>query len=423
MPQCSSLCHSAAMVQLASEERDIVAGRDGPARALALRIVVDAARMLGAAKLVPIASAHIDGCLYHGDSGTHFAEKLVDGGGAVAVPTTLNVGALDLLHAGRVRLAPERATMARRMMDAYRTLGCQPTWTCAPYQAGHRPAVGQHVAWGESNAVAFCNSVLGARTERYGDFLDICAALSGRAPETGLHLTENRRASVIVDTCALDPRLVDEDAFWPVLGAWLGENAAGRVVAFTGLPKEIDEDRLKAMGASAASTGAVGLFHIVGVTPEPVERANQETLSLTGAMLHESRDRLSTSRARSGDRVDAVAVGSPHFSFSEFKRLLVLLRGRRLAIPFYVCTGRHTLADLEKAGIDIAASGLTVVADTCIVVTPILPANTGLLLTNSGKFAHYTRPNTGAEVLYGSLTDCAETAVTGRLARDEVQWR
>lgn len=410
------------MVQLASDELEIAEGRDGPSRAMAMRIVVDTARLLGAARLIPIASAHIDGCLYHGDSGTLFAERLVEGGGKVAVPTTLNVGALDLLHAGRVKLPPKRAAMAKRMMDAYRALGCAPTWTCAPYQAGHRPAVGQHVAWGESNAIVFCNSVLGARTDRYGDFLDICAAIAGRAPETGLHLDDNRRPTLTVDAGGLDTRLMEEDAFWPVLGAWLGEIADGRVVAFTGLPRHIDEDRLKAMGAASASTGAVGLFHIAGITPEPFE-TTQETLKLDGTMLHAARDRLSTARARTGDRVDAVAVGSPHFSFGEFTRLLAALKGRKLAIPFYVCTGRHTLAELQNAGIDIGSSGLTVVADTCIVVTPILPANAGLLLTNSGKFAHYTRPNTGYEVLYGSLADCAETAVTGRLARDEAIWR
>lgn len=387
---------------------------------MAMRIVADTARLLGAARLVPIVSAHIDGCLYHGDSGTHFAERLVEGGGAVAVPTTLNVGALDLLHAGRVKLPPERATMAKRMMDAYRALGCQPTWTCAPYQAGHRPGLGQHVAWGESNAVAFCNSVLGARTERYGDFLDICAAIGGRAPETGLHLDENRRPTLTVDASGLDRRLVEEEAFWPVLGAWLGETAGGRVVAFTGLPKRIDEDRLKAMGAAAASTGAVGLFHIADVTPEPFGRT-QEALTLAAPMLHATRDRLSTTQAKSGDPVDAVALGSPHFSIEELQRLLAVLAGRKSRIPIYVCTGRHTLEAAAKAGLDLG--DLTVVADTCIVVTPILPTGGGLLMTNSGKFAHYTRPNTGYEVLYGSLTDCAETAVAGRLVRDEALWR
>ena len=408
------------MVQLASEERDIAAGRDGPARAMAMRIVADTARMLGAARLLPIASAHIDGCLYHGDSGTLFAERLVEGGGKAAVPTTLNVGALDLLHAGRVRLAPERAGMAKRMMDAYLELGCRPTWTCAPYQAGHRPKLGQHVAWGESNAVAFCNSVLGARTERYGDFLDICAALAGRAPETGLHLDDNRRPTLLADCSALDRRLVEEDAFWPVLGAWLGETAGSRVVAFTGLPSTINEDRLKALGAAAASTGSVGLFHVEGVTPEPFERP-REVLRLKGAMLHAARDRLSTKRARAGERIDAIALGSPHFSIDEFKRLLAALHGRKPSIPIYVCTGRHALAEVERAGLDLG--GLTVVADTCIVVTPILPKDSGLLLTNSGKFAHYTRPNTGYDVLYGSLSDCAETAVAGQLVRDEAIWR
>lgn len=414
------------MVQITSAERDIAQGRDGPARAMAMRIVADTARMLGAERLVPIASAHIDGCLYHGDSGTLFAERLAEGGGRVAVPTTLNVGALDLLHAGRVRLAPERANMARRMMDAYLQFGCRATWTCAPYQAGHRPALGEHVAWGESNAVAFCNSVLGARSERYGDFLDICAALAGCAPESGLHLADNRRATLEVDASALDPRLVDEDALWPVLGAWLGEIAGGRIVAFSGLPRRVDEDRLKAMGAAAASTGSVGLFHVVGTTPEdPGLLPGHETIRLGGAMLHGARDRLSTARARTGDPIDAIAVGSPHFSFAEFRRLFALLGGRKPAVPFYVCTGRHTLAALDEAGLApaLAASGLTVVADTCIVVTPILPSNTGLLLTNSGKFAHYTRPNTGYDVLYGSLADCAESAVAGRLVREEVLWR
>jgi predicted aconitase len=414
------------MLQLSAAERAMVEGAAGPARAMALRIVADTARLLGADRLVPIASAHIDGCLYHGDSGTLFAERLVAEGGTVTVPTTLNVGALDLLHAGRVRLEPAREAMARRMMDAYGALGCRPTWTCAPYQAGHRPALGQHVAWGESNAVVFCNSVLGARTERYGDFLDICAALCGRAPETGLHLDANRCATLAVDCAALDARLVNEEAFWPVLGAWLGLAAGGRVAAFSGLPSAaIDEDRLKAMGAAAASTGAVGLFHIEGVTPEdPAPAPNSESLALSADMLHDARDRLSTTAMREGQAVDAVAVGSPHFSLQEFRRLFALLKGRRPRIPFYVCTGRHTLDALRAEGLSpvLADSGLTVVADTCIVVTPILPPGGGLLLTNSGKFAHYVRPNTGRDVLYGSLSDCAETAVAGLLVRDEVLW-
>ncbi len=420
------------MVQLTLEERARRDGSDGPAAALALRVVVETARMLGAARLVPIESAHIDGCLYHGDSGTLFAEQLVAGHGRVRVPTTLNVGALDLLHADRARLAPHPAAMARRLMQAYLDLDCRPTWTCAPYQAGHRPAPGTHVAWGESNAVAFCNSVLGARSERYGDYLDICAALAARAPDVGLHREENRHATVLIDGSGLDPRLLAEDAFYPVLGAWLGATAGSRIAAIDGLPSRLSDDRLKALCAAAASTGAVGLFHIIGVTPEAPDRATafagvppMETIRLTGALLHAARDRLSTTTAAPGAAIDAIAIGSPHLSIDEFQRLLGLLRGRRSRLPFYACTGRHTLDTIAALNLTdaIAAANITVVADTCVVVTPILSAGGGVLLTNSGKFAHYTRPNTGYDVVYGSLSDVAETAAAGRLVRDEALWR
>jgi predicted aconitase len=420
------------MLHLEPHHQAILAGAAGEARALAMRVVCETARMLGASKLIPIVSAHIDGCLYHGDSGTLFAERLVADGGQVAVPTTLNVGALDLLHPGLERMTPDRRAMARRMMDAYVRLGCRQTWTCAPYQAGHRPSKGQQVAWGESNAVAFCNSVLGARTERYGDFLDICAALCGFVPYVGLHRDEARVASVAIRCETLDERLTREDALYPVLGAWLGAEVGSDVAAFAGLPSALSEDRLKALGAAAASSGSVGLFHVVGTTPEAPEttiafggqRPRQEIV-LTGGMLRTARDRLSSQGVASGSDIDAVAIGSPHLSTAEFHRLRQLLAGRRCRLPFYACTGRHTLDEIERDGTlaQVRDAGVTVVADTCIVVTPILPANRGLLLTNSGKFAHYTKPNTGYDVLYGSLSDCVETAFAGRLVRDEALWR
>ncbi|MEX0759940.1 MAG: aconitase X, partial [Tistlia sp.] len=164
------------MLALSAEEQALAQGRDGPGPALALRLLAEAGRLLGAERLIPVASAHIDGCLYHGDGGTEFAERLVAGGARVAVPSTTNVGALDLLRPQNVRLQGHERAMALRLMRAHEALGCRPSWTCAPYQAGHRPAAGSDVAWGESNAVAFVNSVLGARTNRYGDFLDLACA-------------------------------------------------------------------------------------------------------------------------------------------------------------------------------------------------------------------------------------------------------
>jgi predicted aconitase len=418
-------------MELSDEERAQAGGASGTAAAMAMRIVAESGRMLGAPRLIAVASAHIDGCLYHGDSGTAFAERLVAGGGQVAVPATLNVGALDLLNAGRVKLAGRPREMAERMMRAYLALGCRATWTCAPYQAGHRPAIGSDVAWGESNAVAFCNSVLGARTNRYGDFLDICCALTARAPFTGLHLAENRRARLLIDASGLDRTLVADESFYPVLGAWLGATAGGTIAAIDGLPSGISEDRLKALGAAAASTGAVALFHVIGTTPEAPDRATafhgrapDETIRLTGGMLRSARDRLSTGAAGAGQPLDAVAIGSPHLSVDELDRLLGLIGDRRLAVPIHACTGRHALDVIS--GDDrrrrLESAGVELIADTCVVVTPILPAARGLLMTNSGKFAHYVTPNTGYAVVYGSLADCVESACAGRVVRDERPW-
>ena len=393
-----------------------------------MRIVVRMAEILGARELVPITSSHIDGCLYHGDGGVEFAERLVELGGSVAVPATLNVGALDLLHPGRVRGGDRRREMALRQMRAYQALGCKPTWTCAPYQAGHRPALGEHVAWGESNAVAFANSVLGARTNRYGDFMDICCALAGRAPRTGLHLDERRRATVVVDTGGVDDGLKRRDVFYPVLGTWLGATVGDRVAVITGLPASVSEDRLKAMGAAAATSGAVGLFHVEGVTPEAPDletalggRAPESVLTVQPDALRAVRDTLSTVPA---GRIDAVAVGSPHFSLGEFRQLEVLLPASPFAVPFYVCTGRSEYRSLEEAGRlpRFEAAGIEIVVDTCVVVTPILPPEGGVLMTNSGKFAHYTPPNTGYGVVYGSLEDCVRSGVHGRVTRDEGLW-
>lgn len=388
---------------------------------MAMRIVAETARLMGADRLIPIESAHIDGALYHGDSGTLFAERLVAGGAKTAVRATLNVGAIDLTGCSRNRLPPHELDMAGRMMTAYKSLGCEPTWTCAPYQAGHRPRLGSQVAWGESNAVVFCNSVLGARTNRYGDFLDIACAISGRAPDYGLHRTANRRATVVFDVSAIDPAFLFADVAWPVLGNLYGRLIGESIGVISGLSFRPGEDLLKAFGATAASAGSVGLFHVAGATPEAPDEATalhhvppEERMVVTADMVRDAQRRLST--AEHADRIDAVAVGSPHLSLEEFDRLRTLLNGRTVAVPIYACTGRHVLKILERDGHRRAleAAGIIIVADTCVVVTPILPEKPGaILMTNSGKFAHYAPANTGYAVLYGSMADCVESAVAG----------
>jgi predicted aconitase len=318
--------------------------------------------------------------------------------------------------------------MARRMMEAYRKLGCEQSWTCAPYQAGHRPVLGSDVAWGESNAVAFCNSVLGARTNRYGDFLDIACAISGRAPHYGLHLPQNRRARLVFDVSALPDAFLASSHAWPILGSLYGREVGDAVGVVTGVPHHPGEDALKAFGAAAASSGAVGLFHIAGVTPEAPDLATalggepaDVTITVTSEMARDAQRRLST--AGDTSRMDAVAIGSPHLSLAEFDALERLLAGRRLTIPIHACTGRHVVAELDRRGRRkrLEELGVVVVADTCVVVTPILPPNaSGVLMTNSGKFAHYAPGNTGYAVIYASLADCVESAITGKPSLTEL---
>ena len=257
-------------LSLTAADRDALEGRRGDAVAFAMRIVTRTARVMGADHLLDVESAHVDGCLYHGRAGLDFATRLAEGGARVAVPTTLNVSSLDLLHPDRVRLRPDGASQARALMDAYVAMGCRATWTCAPYQLMPRPAFGTHVAWAESNAVVFANSVLGARTQRYGDFIDICCAVTGRAPAAGLHLDEGRRATSVFRVDAIPSALLADEAVHAAIGLLVGEAAGSSVPAVVGLPASpgTTEDHLKALGAAAASSGSVAMFHAVGVTPE-----------------------------------------------------------------------------------------------------------------------------------------------------------
>jgi predicted aconitase len=417
-------------MHLTQIERGILAGETGTVGGrMALKIVVAAGRMLGAGALVPVVSSHIDGCLYHGDSGVLFCERLAEEGARVQVPSTTNVGALNLLKPDQCRLPPDQRNMAFRLMQAHDRMGCRPSWTCAPYQAGARPNAGEQIAWGESNAVAFANTVLGARTNRYGDFLDIACAITGRAPLYGLHTDAARRGEIVIDVRALSPSLREEDSFYPVLGALIGELSGESVPVLTGItPEQASEDRLKALCAGAASTGSTALIHIVGVTPEaPTQEAAlggepaRERVDVTASMIREARDSLSRTQ---GDTVDCIALGSPHFSARECRTLLRLLNGRASRVPIYLCTGRHVMETLATDGTDtaLAALGVEFVVDTCVVVTPILPPGGGAMMTNSAKFAHYAKGNTGHDPVFGSLTDCVESAVAGRLVRDFTLW-
>jgi predicted aconitase len=414
-------------VELTEADRARLSGAQGEAAALAMRIVVETAGVMGAEHLVDVVSAHVDGCLYHGLAGLEFAERLVAGGAAVAVPTTLNVGSLDLLHPARNRGDAETVANARRQMDLYVAMGCRPTWTCAPYQLPERPAFGDHVAWAESNAIVFCNSVLGARTNRYGDFIDICAAITGRVPLAGLHLDEERRARLVLRLDGVSERLLASDALYPVLGHLLGIEAGSAVAAIVGLPPETSDDRLKAIGAAAASSGSVAMLHAVGITPEAptLEAAtggeNAPEVAVTSERLRSARDQLVTTE---GDALGAVSVGTPHASLAELERLAGLIEGHRPVVPFYVNTSRDVLAEAERLGwiSALTKAGVEIVTDTCTYLTPIMGALDGPVMTNSAKWAWYAPANIGADVVIGGLEECVRSAAAGRVVRDETLW-
>jgi predicted aconitase len=411
-------------LELSTGDQSMLDGEHGPAVAAAMKILIAFSKAVGARELLDIAGAHIDGCLYHGQASLDFVERLVEGGGHVRVPTTLNVGSFDLIHPGLVKMPPSQAAPARRLMKAHLELGCQATFTCAPYQTRFRPSFGEQIAWGESNAIVFANSVIGARTNRYGDFIDLCCAMTGRAPAWGLHLSENRRGQVLFEL--IDSDLEPSDSLFVAVGLIIGQASGDRIPVISALPKPRDEDQLKALGAAAATTGAVALFHAAGITPEAntLEEAlhglaPEETIRISRADIDHALARLSS--VPDGAPLAAVSLGTPHFSHDEWMRLLPLLRkvapGR--GIPIYVNTGRATLTRLHDEGAldGMEAFGLIPVADTCTYVTAIIKRLDGVVMTNSGKWAHYAPGNIGVSVAFAEMADCIRSAAAGHVVR------
>ena len=410
-------------MRLTTIEKDLAAGGQGAAAAFAMDILLRFSEAIGAPSLLEISQAHVDGCLYHGAVSLDFVDRLAAEEGRVRVPTTLNVGSMDLLHPELIGGAAALRSAGRRLMEAHLALGCEQSFTCAPYQTRFRPRFGEQIAWGESNAIVFANSVIGARTNRYGDFIDLCCAMTGRAPCYGLHLDGNRKGEILF-------RLADAaeatDTLYVAVGAIIGARSQGRIPVIEGLPPPRSEDQLKVLGAAAASTGSVALFHAIGITPEAATYRDAfgggepaQTIKLTSEDLRQALAKLST--APEGAPLVAVSLGTPHFSLAEFQTLAPLLQGFRAApgVEVYVNTGRETYAAIAESGLlaGLEAADVIVVTDTCTYVTAILRRLDGTVMTNSGKWAHYAPGNLGVEVAFGSLDDCIASAAAGRVVR------
>ena len=417
-------------LELSERDEALLAGELSRAAKMAMSILVRMADVCRAERMLDITGAHVDSAIYVGDAGLEFAERLAEAGGRVVVPTTLNVSGVDEEHWQEWDVPAEWARKAHRQMLAYQKMGTLPTWTCAPYQTEHAPKFGQQIAWGESNAIVFANSVLGARTERYPDLLDICAALTGRVPAVGLHLDENRAGQLVLDLASVPATLTERDDFYPVLGHLVGQVAGDKIPVIVGLAASPSENQLKALGAAAASSGSVGLFHIVGVTPEAPTledalhgKAPEERLAISVGTLRRVQKELTTAI---GETLELVVLGSPHFSLDEFRQLVPLLEGkkRHSDVTFLVTTSRIMRQLADAAGLiePLTRFGGRLTVDTCILATPMLSKSVRTLMTNSAKYAVYSPGLLNVNVAYGSLEDCIESAVAGKVIRTPSPW-
>ncbi len=406
------------VMRLTAEEQGWLAGEAGPALRRAMEIVTALGTIYGARRLIPVESVQISGVSYRniGDAGLDFLCRWADEGARVRVPTTLNPTAMDMVSWQTQGLDPDFAAKQRQVVAAFARMGVGkgvPLPTCTPYLIGNRPLPGAHIAWAESSAVAFANSVLGARTNREGGPGAIAAALTGRTGAYGLHLEEHRRATLRVKVDAVLDTISDYSA----LGALIGRTAQKAVPLFVNLPLEADdplyEEKLKALGAAMAATGAVALYHVASLTPE----ATSSDL-LTADCACWCIDDLTEGYAMLSDdieRIDLVWIGCPHASLVELAQLTERVAGRRLQVPMWITCARPIRDLAVDSGLvgKIEAAGGQVFADACMAIAPVRNLGFQAVATPSAKGAYYLRNLANVAARFGTLDQCLAAAETG----------
>ena len=419
-------------VELDDADRGLLEGKHGPAMQLAMRTVLRAADIMEATELVPVTFAHIDACFYNGQAHIDFARYLLDHGAKFAVPSWTNNGLAPLagpsIHDEGTD--PEMLEGSRVLMRLYEHLGCRPVWTCAPYQLPGRPELGDHIVVGESNAVTFYNSAIGARTNKYGDYLDVACALTGKAPFARLHTDEGRKGDLLFNTSGIPDSFKSSNFFHHLLGYHVGRISGTRIPVIAGLLPECSEDDLKAVSAAVAASGGVEMWHGIGITPEAPDADHAfggkqpvETHDVTMADLRTALADLS--RANDGP-LAMVALGTPHFSLSEFEALVPHLVDQKISpqTRLYISTSRF-IRDLaaQKGWIDaLESAGATIITDSCTYYSPAVTGCSGRVMTNAAKWAYYAPGMLDVEVCFGSLKECAMSALRGEVWRDPELW-
>jgi len=390
-------------LHLTKEEEAMLAGEQGHATRIAMQILVALGKIYDAERLVKVSSVQVSGVSYKnlGDAGLEFLTELASDGKA-RVKTTLNPAGMSLTDWKSQGIDSGFAEKQLQVIDAYRKLGVEITCTCTPYLAGNEPSFGQHIAWGESSAVAYANSVIGARTNREGGPSALAASLTGRTPLYGLHVSENRVPTIAVDVEA--QLSLPED--FSAMGYFVGREAKDGIPYFRGVRRAGLED-LKTLSAALASSGGVAMFHLEGLTPEyGMGAKNLEALTFTGKELAETDALLNDEGAP-----DFVSIGCPHCSLTELATLAKLLDGRRVRREFWVCCSREVKRQGDEAGYSklIEASGAKFALDTCMVVAPVEELGYKVVSTNSAKACHYLR-NAGLKVRFMPLEECVAEA-------------
>ena len=411
-------------IHLSNSDKKMLAGDNGEATKIAMEVLCLMAAAQNADKLIDVSRGHIDGCILAHDANLHFAEKMLDMGASVIIPTTINAISVDRENWKSQGVAPDLGGKASRLADAYVKMGAYPTFTCAPYLLDEKPSKGEVIGWSESNAVIYANSVIGARTQKHPDYLDLFIAMTGRTPNTGVYLEENRKP--VCEIQVVLPSNFD-DAIWPMIGWLAGHKSPNGIPVLNGLEDIlISNDDLKALCAAFGTTSAAPMIHIKGHTPES-ELQSAKDAKYTTIMPNDLLN-LWQNFNNGNNKIDLVAIGSPHASTSECLKFLELLEenNERVTVPTILTIGRETLSNLDHQGSlnKLSKLGVQVIPDICwcSITEPVFPPEAKSLLTNSGKYAHYGEGLTGRNVRFGSLSDCALAAMTGYVDNEFPDW-
>ena len=389
---------------LTKEEEKILDGDKGEVEEKMFRLLVRLGEIYGADKMIPVGSVQVAGVSYKSisDPGTYFLEDIASKGAKVKVLTYLNPAGMDLENWEKIGFPKDFAKNQLRIMNAFKRMGIVITSTCTPYLAGNLPRFREHIAWSESSAVSFSNSVIGARTNREGGPSALAAAICGLTPNYGLHLWEKRQPNIKIK---VDAEL-DFNADFGALGYFVGKQIKNKIPYFTGI-KDANTDNLKSLGAAMAASGAVALYHVEELTPEAdiVEKKGLETIEVGKKELEETYDKLN-----SGKEPDIVILGCPHASLKEISTLANKLIDKQLKKPIWICTSRVMKEAADRMGFSeiIENAGGHIVADTCMVVSPIEKMGYKTTGVNSGKAANYLPGFCKQEVVFANIDKLIE---------------